>query len=79
MTHRESPMPEISINTRQYFDEEGESIGKCYEIDVSSAIESNGIIVLDDVADLFRLRTAINNYITENALANPYQEQPTSD
>lgn len=69
---RTSPMPDITIGKRTHYTESGESDYEQYEIEISSDIECNGIITLDYAGDLFRLRNALDNYIAENNLQNPY-------
>lgn len=52
---RTSPMPDITIGKRTHFTAEGDPDYAQYEIEISSNIESCGIITLDYVEDLLRL------------------------
>lgn len=67
---RTSPMPDISIGKLTHYTAEGEPDYAQYEIEVSSNIECCGIITLDYIEDLLRLRNAIDSYLSENNL-NP--------
>ena len=64
-------MPDITIGKRTHYTSTGESDYDQFEIEISSEIECCGLITLDYVDDLFRLRNAIDNYISDNNLHNP--------
>ena len=69
---RTTPIPEVSISTNIFTDEDtGENIASII-IDVKIEDASNGFIVLDEPGDLFILRNAIDHYITSHKLVNPF-------
>lgn len=67
-----TPMPDITIGKTTHFTGDGQSDYDQFEIEVSTDLECCGIITLDNAGDLFRLRNAIDCYISENNLNNPY-------
>ena len=68
---RPSPCPEVKIAETAYIDAEGAVSGTTWTIDVEYIGLSCGTIVLEDVADLFRLRDALSAYIEEHHLEKP--------
>ena len=76
---RPSPCPEVKIAETAYIDAEGAVSGTTWTIDVEYIGLSCGTIVLEDVADLFRLRDAIGALIDARGLVKPEYDEPVED
>ena len=62
------PIPEITVGKINHYTSSGEPDYSEYEIEVSTDLECQGIIRLETVDDLVRLRNVLDNFIKENNL-----------
>lgn len=69
---RNTPVPEVVISHTVITDDETGTNSVNIVIDINVGDASNGFVVLDEPGDLFILRNAIDAYIHDNNIKNPF-------
>lgn len=72
-------MPDMTISEKAYIDDNGKVCTKTWTVEVEYDGVSCGTVVLEDLADLFLLRDALTNYISEHCLVPPEYEPDNDD
>lgn len=68
MSRLNHEFPDISIAHRHYYNGQGEPETDLIEISVDTADGDSGFITLDNPADLYTLRDAIDSFIIGNGI-----------
>ena len=69
---RMTPVPEVVISSTSHSDSDTGVNCVNIVIDIKVGDDSNGFVVLDEPGDLFILRNAVDAYIKDHNIKNPF-------